>query len=437
MHSIAILDSHLITGKFSGGGLINAQTLLAMFPSKYSVVYLPKSEVYYEIRENPKLLDNIYKIESTGIVVSKTFKKICENLEHLNFYSYRKKLLSGYISEITSVELVYDNDFHANLYPLPGIIPDILKMCSNAEKVRFGITLRGYSDINKTNNIKLMKFILKNETSSLMNIETLKRYISFSFHPFLHQRINKRISKCRNLAFISFVNSYLQIQNKEINESGARFHLLFPSDISQFKLKEGTQLEKNSQKILFYSRLVPEKGIFEVPRILLEILKLGHEVEMIIAGRFTYKKDEDVFYKLLEKFGVKEHTKFLGFLNEDALRDVLYSSKVLMYPSHSDSFSISILNSLHLKTKVVAYDLPALKDIYGNIPSVRFVKEYDTKAMALAISDILKEDERTYFDSFDNPQTANFLEATGSTEKLLYAISNLIDEAISRSAIYY
>lgn len=437
LHSVAILDSHLITGKFSGGGLINARTLLTMFPLKYSVLYLPKSDVYYAITENPELLENVKQIEKIGFKVSNTFKELWASDKRESFRVYRRKLLSGYFSEIKTIDFVYDNDFYATLFPFPGINPDILEMCSISDVIKFGITLRGYSLINLGNNIKILKLILKNDVSSLLDSETLKRYVSFLIHPLFDRRINQRVSSCGALQFIAVVNNCLATQNSEMSENKNKFRFLFPSDVSQFGSKKRMQPKKDRNDIFFYSRLVPEKGIFEIPKILMKIKYLGHDMNLNVAGNFIYRRDEQVFRRLLIKYGVKEHVNMMGFISEDDLRDVLSSSKVLMYPSHSDSFSISILNSLHLKTKVVAYDLPALKDVYGNIPAVRFVKEYDAEAMALAISGILKEDERTYFDSFDNAQTANFLETTESSDKLFEAISKLIDEALSGSAIDY
>ena len=433
MYSIAILDSHLITGNFSGGGLINAQTLLTKFPSRYSVIYLPKSNVYYAIKENPKLLKNMDKIESAGLVVSKTFKELWTSERRRSFRAYRKKLLEGYDSEIREVDFAYDNDFYNTLLPFPGINADILEMCRNTKVSKFGITLRGYSDISDSNNLGLIKLILRNELSSILDTETLKRYMSFLIHPLFNRHVNRCISRYESLKFIAVVNRHLAHQNSEMSKDNGKFRLLFPSDVSQFRLESGLKPLKNQLDIFFYSRLVPEKGIFEIPKILMEIRKLGNDVNLKVAGKFMYQRDEQAFHRLLNKYGVKEYVNILGFLNEEDLKNVLASSKVLMYPSHSDSFSIAILNSIHMKIKVVAYDLPSLKDIYGKIPTVKFVKEYETKAMALAISDILKENESSYFDSFNNPQTIQFLESTSNPGRLFDAISELIDESVSIS----
>lgn len=413
---------------------MNAQTLLTKFPSRYSVIYLPKSDVYYAINENPKLLENVDKIERAGLAVSKTFKELWTSDRRHSFHAYRKYLLGGYMSEIGSADFVYDNDFYTTLYPFPGINPDILEMCRKTDEAKFGITIRGYSDINNSNNLGLIKLILKNEPTSILGIETLKRHVSFLIHPLFNRYINRGISGCENLKFIAVVNGRLAAWNSEMSKDKSKFRFLFPSDVSQFRLENGMNPRKNQRGIFFYSRLVPEKGIFELPKILMEIRRLGLDANLNVAGKFMYRRDEQAFHRLLKKYHMEEHVNLLGFLNEDDLKDVLARSKVLMYPSHSDSFSIAILNSVNVKTKVVAYDLPTLKNIYGNIPAVSFVKEYDTKEMALAISNILREDEQIYFNSFNNAQTVHFLEMTTSQEKLLDAISELIDQAVSRSA---
>ena len=430
MYSIAIMDHQLIANRIYGGGFINAQTILPLFSSKYSSIYFPKSDTYFDIKKYPELLDNIEKIEDYGLTVSKTFKKLWIYGKPRSFRTYRRELLKGYIAEISGVDFVYDNDFYATLNRPPIFNPDILEICRIVKETRFGIALRGYSLVNNLNNIGLIKLILRNEPRSLLDVETLKRYISFLVHPLLDKYINGKISRCNNLQFIAVVNRLLATQNSSMSKDKNKFRFLFPSDVSQFKWGKGSIPPKGKRGIFFYSRLVPEKGIFEIPKILMEVRRLGHDVFLNVAGKFMYNKDEQTFHKLLIKYGVKEYVNVLGYLDEDALQEALSYSKVLMYPSHSDSFSISILNSIHLRTKVVSYDLPTLKDIYGDVPAVVFVKEYDTKAMALAISKILSESESSYFDTFNNQRTSEFFEITGSEKKLFCAVSELIDEAL-------
>ena len=81
------------------------------------------------------------------------------------------------------------------------------------------------------------------------------------------------------------------------------------------------------------------------------------------------------------------------------------SAKVMIYPSHSDAYSIAILQALAMNTMVVAYDIPGLS-IYKNIKAVRLVNEFDYKRMAYEAISMLKMDTENIFDE----NTKKFIE---------------------------
>ncbi len=429
---IAILDSHLITEEFSGGGLINAHTLLVPL-AKYKILYLPKTVSLFKNRYNyDKIFTNLEKLKKIGFAIPESIEHVIFNASNKNIVSSlsRRLLLDLYIQEIRSkhIKLVYDNDFFTEYSPTSNFIPDILKLCMNLPDVNFGITLRGYSLINIHNSMQLIKTLLKFEPNYLFKRDILKRFASFLMHPLLDKIVNIYARKCDNLKFIAVVNPVLSIWNSDMSKRKDKFQFLFPSDIAQFTVEEEFLPQKDPARIFFYGRLVPEKGIFDIPFILLELKKYKTNFKLHIAGRFFLKEDEITFFNLLRRYNLIDHVKYMGFLNDTELKNELLKAKVLLYPSYSDSFSIAVLNSLHLKTKVVAYGIPTLKAIYGKIPAVTFVKEHDVKGMALAVSKILDENDEKYFQSFSDLETKIFLQKTGDPNELLNALLQIISK---------
>jgi len=65
-----------------------------------------------------------------------------------------------------------------------------------------------------------------------------------------------------------------------------------------------------------------------------------------------------------------------------------------VYPSHEDSFSLVVLESLALGTMVVAYDIPAIREVYGDL--VYTVQEGDINSMARGVIKVLKMSESEY-----------------------------------------
>jgi len=57
-----------------------------------------------------------------------------------------------------------------------------------------------------------------------------------------------------------------------------------------------------------------------------------------------------------------------GFLPKEKYYETLARARALVYPSHSDSFSLVILESLAVGTPVVTYDIPGPRSVYGGSP---------------------------------------------------------------------
>ena len=76
----------------------------------------------------------------------------------------------------------------------------------------------------------------------------------------------------------------------------------------------------------------------------------------------------------------------------------------MLYPSHSDSFSISILQALFLHVPVVAYDIPGLS-LYKDFKAVALVREFDINSMAIMAEKFLRTDNEL----FNDPNLTDFI----------------------------
>ena len=132
-------------------------------------------------------------------------------------------------------------------------------------------------------------------------------------------------------------------------------------------------------KIIFFARLVYRKGIFDFIRVVKDITK-NSDVKVIIAGEFQHKFEKTYFFSLLSKYELNESVKYLGKLTDDELYQELSTASLMIYPSHSDSFSLSILQAIYLETPVVAYDIAGIS-LYKNFSCVKLVKEFNIRKM--------------------------------------------------------
>jgi len=176
---------------------------------------------------------------------------------------------------------------------------------------------------------------------------------------------------------------------------------------------------------VFYTRLSPSKGLYEIPYIWQTVNKLNPETKLWIMGSFENETCRRVFFKSIEDLGVR-NIEYLGYLHEDTLWKVLSRAKVLIYPSHSDSFSLAV-ESLALGLGVVAYKIPAIKSVYGGLETVSIVGEGDMKAAAMQTSRLLRMNDGLFAELQERESMRQFLKLHGSWENVAKAEYNCLE----------
>ncbi|MEM1562514.1 MAG: glycosyltransferase family 4 protein [Candidatus Bathyarchaeia archaeon] len=134
--------------------------------------------------------------------------------------------------------------------------------------------------------------------------------------------------------------------------------------------------------VVFGGRPSPEKGLIEALIAFREIRKnCGQDFKLAITGRIS---DENLrkIRAFCDRLGIKDNVLFYGFLPREERLTIVAKSMVMLYPSHTDAFPYAVLESLHLNTPVVAYNIPALRAYYSGLDGITLVKESDIEALA-------------------------------------------------------
>ena len=430
VENLGILDSAFLSGTFVGGGGINSQEILPRLSTYYPLIYFPKTSLVHNLSEDKreKLLDNIDNAEKLGIIVSSSFKNTLtkyRNLDNFNFQSFRDNVVREYTREIQNVKILYDNDFSIQIFPNPFFKGEMYELSKTKGKVKFGITLRGFGDINFNNNIKIILHILRHE-KNMMNKQMRGKYMSLSISPMKERSMVANLIWNGRVDFVGYVNSFL-VDLFSLHRGKAKLYDLFPADASRFKLDKNTV--KNRKQIVFFGRLVPEKGIFEIPFIARRLKRMGIDCNIKVIGKFTFNHDTNIFEKLSKRLGVENMIEYLGFLPEEDMKSVIGESSIFVNPTHSDAYSIAMLEALSLRTVVVAYDNPFLLNLYKKVKAVSFVREFHPEAMAEKIAELLSFDERKIQELFDE-ETEKFVTFHSSYDVCADKIKSMIDSEL-------
>uniref|UniRef100_A0A2U9IN74 Glycosyl transferase family 1 domain-containing protein n=2 Tax=Acidianus TaxID=12914 RepID=A0A2U9IN74_9CREN len=186
-----------------------------------------------------------------------------------------------------------------------------------------------------------------------------------------------------------------------------RTKVLKPANAFDKRLMELRNSEKEDYAV-FYARLSPAKGILDIPKIAKSINK-----KIIVLGKFINEKTKIKFMR--EK---NDNIEYLGYVKDETLQEIVSKAKVLIYPSHMDSFSLVILESLAMGTPVVAYEIPGIKQVYSGLPGVHLVPENKIEQMKEEVKKIFSMPKSDYEKMMNDRKLLDFLEEHSSWEKV-------------------
>ena len=220
-----------------------------------------------------------------------------------------------------------------------------------------------------------------------------------------------------------------QAETLGIDDWGVPYFILNPANAVDPELLDHRGVGKDDY-LVFYARMHPEKGIFELPKII-KVLRdeYDRDVKLKVMGAFPNDGIRRVFFSLVRRYGVENNIEYLGFVSEEEKHEIVAKAKVLIYPSHNDSFSLVILESLALGTPVVAYDIPGPKSVFSGLPGVLFVREFDVRGSALAVVRILDNYDH-YLGLIYSEKLLSFIRLHTSWDLIAKQVINLIKDSV-------
>lgn len=191
---------------------------------------------------------------------------------------------------------------------------------------------------------------------------------------------------------------FLVISPAPLEVSGLSFTphtVLNPANAISVSLHPAPEIKRpeKGNYALFASRFSEDKGIFELPYIWMAIHKQLPDMKLFVYGNSseeTFNKFQDLIHGL----SLDDSVSVRGYLpDETEFYNAVSRARVLIHPSHSDGFSMIILESLALGTPVAAYDLPAFTYYYKNFHAVEMVREWDRAALSHIAVRIMNNEE--------------------------------------------
>ncbi|MEM2741232.1 MAG: glycosyltransferase, partial [Nitrososphaeria archaeon] len=252
-----------------------------------------------------------------------------------------------------------------------------------------------YSMHETADAITALTFLSSKETKSavLLQSDVGKKFIHRTFSLNLFKNLSKKTKLCGILS----VSPAPIMETPELSTLCKNLKILVPGVAVERELFRNVPRNKRANVVIYYGRISKEKGIFDLLRAW-NIIEKKVDAYLYLAGRFEDYKTRVKFDETIKKYNLKA-VKYLGYLDRNKLFKIASTASVLAYPSYRDAFPLTVLESLFMGLRVVAYEIPALSFLYQQNPNVELIPVGNFKRLALAIISNLgkpfKKDETT------------------------------------------
>src|SRR5262249_1424050 len=148
--------------------------------------------------------------------------------------------------------------------------------------------------------------------------------------------------------------------------------------------------------LLNVARLQKHKGHRFLLEALPKIIAFHPNILCVIVGGASGQEQETYRYELMEQcksLGISKHVKFLGYVNETDLVTLYREAAVLVHPSLSEGFGLTLLEAMALGTPVIAAETDGPKEIIQSGANGLLIPTGDSSALSCSVIRLLKDEQ--------------------------------------------
>ncbi|MFX1276301.1 MAG: glycosyltransferase family 4 protein [Promethearchaeota archaeon] len=195
--------------------------------------------------------------------------------------------------------------------------------------------------------------------------EILRTFLDYITYPFLHlleqlqYKMHKHVITKSETSKNALLTHYgLNMRNITVISDGIDTNKFNPTNKKEFIR------EKYGNKILLYSGLMTtRKRVSVLLKALPLVIQEIPDVQLILAGKGPYLKD---YKKLSNSLGLEKNSTFLGFVDDQKLRELYASVDIFVFPSELEGFGQVLLEAMASGTPVICANKPPMSLIIRN-----------------------------------------------------------------------
>jgi glycosyltransferase involved in cell wall biosynthesis len=191
-----------------------------------------------------------------------------------------------------------------------------------------------------------------------VNLET---FIRFGLAA-MEQKITMMILR-RACDFIVAGNELTRIELEKLLPGKPMF--ILPAGFDAGFIDRVPSPEKDPNLACFIGRMVSQKGIFDLLKVMAELARTRPSFRLVMVGTGP---EREFFISEMQRLKLA-NIKLAGFISEEEKIVLLKKSAYFFFPSYEEGWGIALAEALYCECRCLCYQLPHYQSIFGDFPA--------------------------------------------------------------------
>ena len=174
--------------------------------------------------------------------------------------------------------------------------------------------------------------------------------------------------------------------------------------------------QKNPNLACFIGRMVSQKGVFDLLKVMAELAQTHPELKLVMVGTGP---ERDFFITEVNRLKLT-NIQLAGFISEEEKITLLKKSSYFFFPSYEEGWGIALAEALYCECRCLCYELPHYRSIFGEFPAYVRLGDVGDFTRVFNQGSTLAPGQKDFVRQYDDPivarQLAGHLAAVATTK---------------------
>jgi glycosyltransferase involved in cell wall biosynthesis len=162
---------------------------------------------------------------------------------------------------------------------------------------------------------------------------------------------------------------------------------------------------KDPHLACFIGRMVSQKGIFDLLKVMSELARTHPDFRLVIVGTGP---ERDFFVSEMQRLKLT-NIQLAGFISEEEKIVLLKKATCFFFPSYEEGWGIALAEALYCECRCLCYELPHYRSIFGNFPAYVRLGDADDFVHVFNQRGPVAADQKQVLRQYDDPHVAREL----------------------------